>query len=97
MGFAWHTMTLTQDGVNVTWAIDGHTIATVPDTAFTQAGGQISLGADDTGLTGNSTAINQLLNADIWDNFTVTSIPEPGTCSLLLLGGCAFLVRRFKK
>ena len=37
-------MTITQDGVNVTWAIDGHTIATVPDSALTFGGSQVSLG-----------------------------------------------------
>jgi hypothetical protein len=97
MGFAWHMMTITQDGVNVTWAIDGHTITTVPDSALTFAGSQVSLAAIDTGLSGNSTAINQLLNADIWDNLTITAVPEPTSISLLGLGIAGlFLARRRK-
>jgi hypothetical protein len=97
ISFAWHTMTMTQDGVNVTWAIDGHTIATVPDSAVTFGGSQVSLGADDTGLTGSSAALNQTLNADIWDNLTINAIPEPASISLLGLGAAGlFLARRRK-
>lgn len=94
IGFAWHTMTITQDGVNMTWAIDGHTITTVPDSALTLAGSQISLGADDSGLTGSSAANNQLFNADIWDNLTITTVPEPVTSSFLMLGAAGLLVSR---
>jgi hypothetical protein len=74
IGFAWHTMTITQDGVNLTWAIDGHTIAIVPDSALTFGGSQVSVGMDDAGLTGSSVAINQLLNFDVWDNLTITDL-----------------------
>jgi len=95
IGFAWHTMTITQDGVNVTWAIDGVTITTVPDSALTFGGSQVSLGADDSGLSGSSVAINQLLNADIWDNLKITAVPEPVTGSLVILGTAGlFLARR---
>ena len=97
MGFAWHTMTILQDGVNVTWAIDGHTIATVPDSALTFGGSQVSLGADDTGLSGNSAANNQLLNADIWDNFMISEVPEPTSISLLGLGAAGLLLALRRK
>jgi len=94
LGFAWHTWVITDDGVNVTWAIDGHTITTVPVADVTFGGSQISLGNDDTGLTGSSAANNQLFNAEIFDNLTVSEIPEPATMSLLGLGALAFLGRR---
>ncbi len=94
IGFAWHTMTVVQNGTTMTWAIDGHTIATVPDSAVTLAGNQISLGADDSGLAGNSTAINQLLNADIWDNALLVAMPEPSTYALAALGAAGLYIAR---
>jgi hypothetical protein len=97
IGFAWHTFTVTQDGVNMTWAIDGHTITTVPDSALTLGGSQVSLGADDSGLSGSSVANNQLLNADVWDNLTITAIPEPTSISLLGLGAVGLLLARRRK
>jgi hypothetical protein len=97
IGFAWHTFTVTQDGVNMTWAIDGHTITTVPDSALTLGGSQVSLGADDSGLSGSSVANNQLLNADMWDNLTITAIPEPTSISLLGLGAVGLLLARRRK
>lgn len=93
LGFAWHTMTITGDGTNYIWAVDGKTITTVPYSAVTLGGKNISLGNDDTGLSGNSTAANQLYNVMIFDNLVIT--PEPTTLSLLGLGG-AMLVRRRK-
>lgn len=94
LGFAWHTWTITQDGTNITWAIDGHTITTVPDANVTLAGSQVSLGNDDTGLTGSSAANNQLFNAEIFDNLTITALPEPASLSLVGLGAAACLRRR---
>jgi len=97
LGFAWHVWTITNDGQNIIWAIDGNTITTSPVSAFTAGGSQISLGNDDTGLTGSSLANNQLFNAEIFDNFTVTLIPEPGTFSLLTLGSALVLFARRRK
>ncbi|HZZ44734.1 MAG TPA: PEP-CTERM sorting domain-containing protein [Tepidisphaeraceae bacterium] len=94
LGFAWHTWTITQDGTNLTWAIDGHTISTAPDSAFTFGGSQVTLGNDDTGLTGNSAANNQLFNAEIFDNFTITTVPEPTTLSLVGLAAVGAMRRR---
>jgi hypothetical protein len=89
LGFAWHTWTITNDSLNVTWAIDGKTIATIPTADYTSAGSQISLNNDDTGLTGNSAANNQLLNAHIFDNLVVSdfpAVPEPASCTLIAVG-----------
>jgi hypothetical protein len=94
-GFAWHTWTIANDGTNVTWSVDGSTITSSPLSAVTFAGSQVSLGNDDTGLTGNSAANNQLFNAQIFDNLIITdAAPEPA--SLVMLGVCStgLLVRR---
>jgi PEP-CTERM motif len=100
IAFQWTTWTITQDGANVTWAINGHTIATIPDSLITSGGSQVSLDSIDSGLSGQTAANNQLLNFDIFDNFTITSVPEPGALSLLALGAVGLFARRrtvFKK
>jgi hypothetical protein len=97
LGFAWHTFTIEKDLTNITWSIDGHVITTVPVSDVTAHGGlhgdQVSLGNDDTGLSGNSAANNQLFNAQIFDNLTI--VPEPASAGLLLFGLAGFgLARR---
>jgi hypothetical protein len=91
-GFAWHTWTITKDSANVTWRIDGNVITTSPNSAVTFGGSQVSLGNDDTGLTGSSAANNQLFNAEIFDNLII--IPEPTTVALLILAAPALFRRR---
>jgi hypothetical protein len=96
VGFAWHTFTLTQDSLNVTWSIDGHVITTVPDSAIpgTFGGSNVSLGSFDGSLTGSSAANNQLFNADIFDNLTISdapAVPEPGTLLLCLIAANGLL------
>ena len=65
--------------------IDGKTITTTPVSAVTFGGSEVSLGNDDTGLSGNSAAANQLLNAQIFDNLVIT--PEPASLGLLAVAG----------
>jgi hypothetical protein len=86
LGFAWHTWTILNDGTNVTWGIDGSTIATIPTADYTAAGGQLSLGTDDTNLSANVTANGQLFNTHVFDNLKIFDVPEPASAALLALG-----------
>jgi hypothetical protein len=74
LGFAWHTWTIVDDGTNIKWSIDNTLITTVPVTAVTLHGSQVSLANVDTGLTGNTAANNQLFNAQIFDNLIITDL-----------------------
>jgi hypothetical protein len=89
LGFDWHTWTIDNDGTSVKWYIDNKLITTVPVASLSFGGSQISLGNDDTGTGGNAAALNQLLNAQIFDNLTITSVPE---ASAALFGGVAVVL-----
>jgi hypothetical protein len=95
-GFAWHVVTVQDDGTNTTWSIDNLLIATIPDTDYTRGGSTIALGDQDSN-TGASTAANgPTYNFDLFSNLVVTTlaVPEPGSLSLVTMAGVAFLVRR---
>jgi len=91
-GFAWHTWTITNDGTTTTWAIDGKTITSMPDSALTTNGSQVSLGVSDTGTGGNTSANGQLFNAEIFDNLVIT--PEPASLGLLAMAAIPLFRRR---
>jgi len=98
-GFAWHTWMVANDGTNVNWYIDAKLITSVPVSAMTFGGSQVSLGNDDTGLAGSSLANNQLFNAEIFDNMTIVDAaltPEPGCLCLLGLAAAGLVMRRRK-
>jgi PEP-CTERM motif len=97
-GFAWHAVTVANDGTNTTWTIDNTLIATVADTAYTVGGPQIALGDLDTNTSASSAANGPTYNFDVFADLVITTpVPEPGTISLLGLAGAGLLIRRRRK
>ncbi len=95
LGMAWHTVVLTKLGTNVTWAIDGVTVATVDITPYIDLGGgspsgyvlynNISLGYDDA-FSGKSD--NTEMSFQLFDNVRVEAIAAaaPVISSIQLIG-----------
>ena len=99
IGFAWHTMTLIEDGTQVNWAIDGHSIATVPNFEFTAGGNQLSLLDIDTGVGGG-----HLFGIGVFGEVTVGggtqggAAPAPGALTLAGMGLATLAsYRRFRR
>ena len=93
--WAWHDVQIDQIGDQVTWSIDGLRIATI-STNGTTPGANIFLGMFDSNA-GSSTDPNDFLITAIYDNLTVTPVPEPSSYVLAFLGAaCFFLFRRRK-
>ena len=93
--WAWHDVQIDKIGDLVTWSIDGLRIATV-STNGTTPGSDIFLGMFDSNAT-SSTDPNDFLITAIYDNLTVSVVPEPSTYLLTCLGAAAcFLFRRRK-
>jgi len=92
VGFGWRQVEITKVGNDVTWTIDGLTIATL--TGATLAGNNIFVGHWDVFA---STTANPAMNFSIVDNWRVDVIPEPSTWLLGILGVTAvFCLRRRK-
>jgi len=89
VGFAWRDVVITKVGTEVTWTIDGLTIATVPN--YTSSGDNIFVGYWD---PFNSVSDNSATSFGLIDNLTVESIPEPSSIAALLTASLALLPRR---
>ena len=90
--WAWHDVQIDKVGDLVTWSIDGLRIATV-STNGTMPGSDIFLGMFDSNA-GSSTDPNDFLTTAIYDNVTVSAVPEPSTYALGLLGVATFFLLR---
>jgi hypothetical protein len=96
-GFAWHTVTIMNDGTNTSWTIDNTLIATVPDSAYTAGGSQISLGDQD-GNTGPSSGNGLTYNFNVFDDLVITTpVPEPSSLCLLGLSGMGLVIRCWRR
>ncbi len=97
VGFRWCDVTISKAGNIVTWSIDGSLIATADVTGLTLGGNNLFLGMFDINAT-SSADPNDFLITAIFDNLTVTQVPEPSMLALSLLGGLGVLlfVRRHR-
>jgi hypothetical protein len=99
LGWAWHDVTINKVGNMVTWNIDGSLIASLDITTNGVLGGNnILLMQGDINATSSADANGTALNFGLFDNVVITTIPEPATCALAVLGAAGlFLVRRRRR
>jgi hypothetical protein len=92
-GFAWHKVDLVKQGNTVYWNVDNVPIANLDVSAITLGGANIALGVSD--VNGSTTRHPSLLFT-VFDNLTVTDIPEPASFTLVsvAVSGIGLLVGR---
>ena len=96
--FAWHDVRILKLGNTITWTMDGLLLATVDASTVTLGGSDILLMYSDTNATSSSDPNDVNLLFGLFDNITVTLVPEPGTPLLSLLGAIGvYLARRKRK
>jgi PEP-CTERM motif len=94
-GFAWHKVSISKLKNIVTWDVDDTRIATYNASALTMGGNNIALGQSDV----NSTVTRHpSLLFTVFDNLVVSEVPEPASCTLVVLGMAAIgLVSRRRR
>ena len=95
LGFAWHDVVIEKVGTILTWSVDGSLIATGDSAGATLSGNNIFFGLFDINAGSSTDGDDQIVTA-IYDNITVTTIPEPSSLALVGLGCLALLARRRK-
>lgn len=96
-GFAWRDVAITKIGNTVTWDIDGVRIATVDTSTLTFGGGNILLNHFDINATSSTDVNADSLLFGLFDNVSVTVVPEPSTYALMLTGLAALVGLRRRR
>jgi len=81
-GFAWHKVEMSKFGNTVNWNVDDFPIANLNVSTLTLGGNNLALGVSDVNTT---TTRHPSLLFTVFDNLTVTNIPEPASCTLISL------------
>jgi hypothetical protein len=91
ISFQWVQVNLTYSAGVLSESLDGNLIASYN---VSPVGSDVFLGLYD--INNGSAGVTGLADQNyvLFDNFTLTSIPEPGVCSLALLGGSGLLLAR---
>jgi hypothetical protein len=96
-GFAWRDVAITKIGDTVTYDIDGVRIASVDASTLTFGGDNILLTHFDINNTISTDVNADSLLFGLFDNLTVTVVPEPSTYALMLGGaGLLMFIKRRK-
>ena len=95
-GMAWRDVVIEKIDTTVTWSVDGLRIATVPIDGITFGGEDIVFGMFDINANA-STDPNDFLNAAIFDNIVVETLPEPSSVLMLGFAGVALGIRRGRR
>jgi hypothetical protein len=85
-GFAWHKVVLTKLNNYVTWDVDDTRIVSTDVSTLTLGGNNIALGQSDVNTT---TTRHPSLLFTVFDNLVVTEVPEPASCTLVVLSMAA--------
>lgn len=93
-GMRWRRIEIKKVGATATWTVDGLQLATVNLGAVTLGGGNFFLGHADTNATSSTDAIARTLLFSLYDNVTVTAIPEPTSWGLAVIAAVAWARRR---
>jgi hypothetical protein len=92
--FAWHDGLIEKSGNSVAFTIDGLLIATVDASTATLGGGNILFTQFDVNSASSTDPNVRSLEFGLIDNVVVTQVPEPTTCSLVILGIAAVCLAR---
>jgi hypothetical protein len=96
-GFKWRDVVITKTADTITWSIDGVRIASVPTAGLNFGGNNILLNHFDINATSSTDPNARQLLFGLFDNVTVTAIPEPSTTALMAIGAALLGFQQWRR